>query len=324
MDFSKIVFFIEKIAPFLSGIGTLLLGIAGIKAVKTYRARRLRGKLSGIAIEHEDLRIRELTEGDLDRIVELIRNFSMDTTSALYEAYTGGREKVEKEMYECGLPELVTRFETFNNQTDSTVTGINRLNKFREALKTWDEGDLFCPYGMLQAPFARNTENYIRRAVNTAAENPRDEFRMGVEFRGRLIGCFVFDFIKKTVVNKETIGDFGMFGESAMMTHPGAIYYPVVYFLEGMLPASQKKKIHIGVTLHPCDYIRPPFFAPEYGFEPAGTVEYLYGNSKRNRFTAKYSDFAKTIWPSNKEHSLPRITLNGAAQKGAAVFRFQK
>jgi hypothetical protein len=315
--------FTQKLGPFLSGIGAILAAIIGLFAINKRVKHIPGGNFSNLIITHDVLRIRDLTDDDHDRIVELIRNFSKDATAALYKEWTKDRPGIEEKMCRCGLPELVGRFIAFD-QSMSGVAGEDRPGQFRRELETWEDKDLFCPYGMLQAPFEKNAARYIQWAKDTAQGNPRDEFRMGVEYNHALIGCFVFHLQKKKLRKYQTIGDFGVFGESGLMGRPSAVYFPVVHFLERIpFPVSVKKrKILIGVTLHPCDYVRTSFFSSEYNFRLVDTMETIYGNSRRNVFVADYTGFVDKILSLNENSIQPVITTNGVARGKAPVFPF--
>jgi hypothetical protein len=107
------------------------------------------------------------------------------------------------------------------------------------------------------------------------------------------------------------------------MGRPNAIYFPVVCFLERIpFPVSvKKKKIYIGVTLHPCDYVRTSFFSSEYNFRLVDTMETIYGNSRRNIFVADYTGFVNKILSLNENGIQPVITINGVVMEKTPVFR---
>jgi hypothetical protein len=79
---------------------------------------------------------------------------------------------------------------------------------------------------------------------------------------------------------------------------------------------------YIGVTLHPCDYVRTPFISGEPGFDFVKYVDYLYGNSRRGIFVVRYAGFVKKILSSNKSRIRPIITINGVGIKKAPALPF--
>jgi hypothetical protein len=157
---------------------------------------------------------------------------------------------------------------------------------------------LFSPYGPIQEPFKGEVEEYINSAIEEREKPDRKEFRLGIEVNGKLIGGFVFDFIKKNIqghgTNYETIGDVGVYAENKGIARIGWRYavYPVMHFIKRVVQgyADKGKNLYISATTHQCNFETEKLLSTEKGFIELETRK-IENYGPRRQFVCKYSDF---------------------------------
>jgi hypothetical protein len=200
---------------------------------------------------------------------------------------------------------------TFKHLDESGVTPEDKSH-FKEAIRDYPDEGVFAPYGMIKTPFKENVNAYIERAINERHEQERKTFRLGIEYAGGLIGCFVFDAIETNIQGYRTIGDIGMFwGDSAdAKEYWMKAIYPVKYFINRILNYRKRSEgLFISVRTHPYNQQILPLLTPNYGFEEIERIYSYAAAGPRRMFIAPYSEFHRKFGSVDGEPKL-KITNN--------------
>jgi hypothetical protein len=159
--------------------------------------------LNNVSIKDGTITLRELKGTDAQNIATIVRKYSRKSTESLYNECLKKPENIEV-MRTIGLDKLAGIFETHMKRTTSQDVS-NWVNNLVDEC-------LFSPYGPLYAPFQAAAEDYITCAIKWRADEPRENFRLGVETKikgqRKLIGCLVFN--TKMDANG-ALGDVGLF-----------------------------------------------------------------------------------------------------------------
>jgi hypothetical protein len=198
--------------------------------------------------------VRELQLEDSKRLVEIVRNYSRNATLFLYEDYCKDKEQLKRDIRDVqnkGLNNTLDAFDKIGQQYSGDMQSAQGY------IGGLSDEQLFSPYGPIQAPFAESVEKYINKAIDERNKQNRDTFRMGIEIGGRLVGGFVFDFIKKMKKGYRTIGDIGVYTENTKIARIGwrCAVYPVIYFINTVVKGhvDESKNLYISATAHPCN-----------------------------------------------------------------------
>jgi hypothetical protein len=188
--------------------------------------------------------------------------------------------------------------------------------KIRNKIHDLADKDLFSPYGpMNEENLTYFTTDSIKKYIINAQNSnkfSRNTFRLGIENNNRLIGCIVFDTIKK-VVNYNgneitTIGDFGIFMDSTYgarkyLRHTISL---MLCFVDKYLELNDKNILYISMTTHLCNQETLPILHTKWSIQRIANKEYIdeliptdYG--LRKHFVALYSDIVKIFTPINQD-----------------------
>jgi hypothetical protein len=271
-----------------------------------------------LVIENGKLRLRELRDNDCEKIVKIVRAFSIVATVKLFIAYTNNKsfKHTMRDMNENGLFEKLLddfkRLEKELAQKKIVPNTIDCENFITEILSNFPDDHLFSPYGPIQVPFDKSVKEFIETAKD-ARELPKETakdtreppkrylFRMGIEFDGKLIGCFTIDFTKRKTLGyyKETFGDPGIFIDpdyrkiKDIGTEPvwKYVFSLAASFVEEYYPFKDES-IPISATTHRLNQETGGILCKANGFtEYNGLVLVNYG--ERRFFTISYTDFIR-------------------------------
>jgi hypothetical protein len=262
-------------------------------------------------MESGDLCLRELRQDDCGRLVEIARNYSVNSTYLLYDLYRKDKEANAKAMCDNGLDMLLDAFKKF----DATISGYVVTNTDYKRLKDvmekyYPDRLLFSPYGPIKPQSGENFEIKVKEYIETAQrelkKQKRDFFRMGIEYKENLIGGFAFDIIEDVIKddhNNEyrTIGDLGVFLETTHRNRLVETLYCGADLISHLISFQDEiKNLYISVTTHPLNS-ETRILLEKRGWKLIDSVTSHYDNEKRKRFVIKYTDIINKFLHQNHE-----------------------
>jgi GNAT superfamily N-acetyltransferase len=288
-------------------------GLSGI--FKEEQMNTISLRLNSLIIEGGNLCLRELRQDDYERLVEIVRDYSINSTVLLYGLYRKNRDWVTSTMRENDLDKVLDIFDTKVNGDDITVD----CRSLKEDLNNCSDELLFSPYGPIQAPFRISVKNYIGKALQERQEPERKVFRMGIDYQGTLIGVFTFDVIECVIQDCRTIGDIGVFIDPAYRNHWSGTLYYVAYLMHHVLGFQDKSQnLYISATTHPLNSEtrglsiagqeeKRCLLDPSYGWREKTPISSSYG--KRRIFVAEYIKYIQEGLLCSKLKRPLRITI---------------
>jgi hypothetical protein len=277
---------------------------------------------NNIHFEYGDLTFRELSEEngkDKDDIVQIIKRCAVFSSAVLYaNFFMETDKKIENDMNKDHhtLPYLLSEFKKmkktlpYSNNPQERAQQFNNIKNHLENPSLVEK--LFSTYGPIQQPFEKNTETYIKKAVEARKKKPeRELFRLGIDYsnnlnsnnlnNNNLIGCFVFDFIPDAIYDCKATGDIGIFidtryrivkdenGTENRRWHD--VMLGGVCLFKKYLPLPNRDEWNISATTHPLNFEARNILCPENGFVFKGKKLSEYNMQERNYYLNKYSDF---------------------------------
>ena len=270
--------------------------------------------LRDIEITSGLLKLRELQLDDKKALLKIVRDYAEFSTLRLYRAYQENRREIEKNMNKTRLNYLFKVFRILDEY--SSLYGDSEI---RKKLSEFCNEDLFSPYGPMNENRMSFTENGVKRYIEEAQINRislRDTFRMGIEYENCLIGCIVFDTIKRKIKLKgdklTTIGDVGVFmnslKESRLQLLPSIRL--ILYFVDNYLKLENKSDLYISMTTHLCNQETKTLLRTSRGFQLVKNREEELIPSKyglRKQYVIPYSMLIKTMYPRDHENIIVKI-----------------
>jgi hypothetical protein len=258
--------------------------------------------IHNFVFKNDPIGIRELKRGDCGAIKKIARDYSEYATFLLYKAYC------------TGCIEDITTYELKDEVLD-TLKRLDRTVKLRgkpmeqienalrdpkvkpqliDAIRRCNERGLFSPYGPIYAPFSTSVPSYINKAIYTRQQEKRKFFRLGIEYRGRLSGCIIFDIDEQTIQGYRTIGDIGVFMENTKVrNYLRYVLYTVLRFIDQDLGYKDKSaNLYISATTHPCNQETPDMLEKR-GFIEKGTINDPEYDSPRTLFVIEYGKISE-------------------------------
>jgi hypothetical protein len=267
--------------------------------------------LDNLRIESGALCLRELREGDCEPLEKIIRDYTVNSTLLLYSLYIKDKETKARAMCENGLDMLRDAFKKFDVTVSGSVVTNDDYKRLKDVMeKYYPDELLFSPYGPIKPQHGENFEKKVKEYIETAQtelKKPKREFfRMGIEYQETLIGGFTFDIIEDAITDDHdntyrTIGDIGAFLETSHRNRLAETLYCAAYLINHLIGSQDKiENLYISVITHPLNS-ETHNLLEKRGWNLIDSVTSHYGNEKRKRFVATYTDIINKFLLQNHE-----------------------